>query len=426
MNAYASMNQEERANVHKTLLAQFEEFKNQGLKLDMSRGKPGADQLDLSLPVLDCVNGAGNCRAEDGTDCRNYGLLDGIPEAKRLFADLMEVSPDEVIIGGNSSLNLIYDAIARAMSHGVYDGDKPWSQCGTIKFLCPAPGYDRHFAITEYFGFEMITVPMLSDGPDMDMVEKLVVEDEAIKGMWCVPKYSNPDGITYSDTVVRRIAALRPKAKDFRVFWDNAYIVHHLDFENPDRLLNLLEEAKKVGNEDIVYMFASTSKITFPGAGVSCLAASKANIDFTKKQLFFQTISYDKLNQLRHVRYFKNADGILEHMKRHAEILRPKFQVVFDALDREIAPLGIGSWHTPKGGYFVSFNACDGCAKRIVALCKEAGVTLTGAGATYPYGKDPKDANIRIAPTFPPVEELKTAMELFCLCVKLATIEQLV
>lgn len=403
---------------------QYEDFKARGLKLDMSRGKPGAVQLNLSNGMMDVLKPDGDMRAQDGTDVRNYGLLDGIPEAKQMFADILEMSPDEIIVGGNSSLNMMYDTVQRAMQFGVYGSEKPWNQCGKIKFLCPAPGYDRHFAICELFGIEMITVPMLPDGPDMDMVEQYVNNDPAVKGIWCVPIYSNPDGITYSDQVVRRFANLEPKANDFRIFWDNAYVIHHL-FEDHDTLLNLMAECKKIGKEDMVFTFASTSKITFPGAGIAALGASKNNVEYLKKLLAIQTICGDKINQLRHMRFFKDADGVRAHMKKHAEILAPKFQIVLDHLSRELAPLEAATWKEPKGGYFVSVYTLDGCAKRTVQLCKEAGVVLTGAGASYPYGKDPHDANIRLAPTFPPNEELELAMELFCLCVKLASVEKL-
>lgn len=399
---------------------QYDEFKARNLKLDMSRGKPSSQQLDLSMPMLDVLNSN-----EDfsGTDYRNYGLLDGIPEAKEMFAELFGVTSDEVIVYGNASLTAMYDAISRAMTHGIF-GSKPWSKYESVKFLCPVPGYDRHFGICEFFGIDMINIPMTETGPDMDMVEKLVSEDETVKGIWCVPQYSNPQGICYSDETVKRFANLKPAAEDFRIFWDNAYIIHHLT-DNPKIILNIIDECKKAGNPDMVLEFTSTSKISFAGAGISAMAASKRNIDAYKKQLSVAIISFDKLNQLRHVKYFKNADGLRNQMKKHADILNPRFTVVTDTLEKEIKPLGIGSWHKPEGGYFVSFDAVSGCAKRIVELCKEAGVVLTGAGATFPYGKDPLDQNIRIAPSYPPVEELKTAMELFCICVKLASAEKL-
>lgn len=416
------MNKEQLLEFKRSTEAEYEDFKAQGLSLDMSRGKPSAEQLELSMDMINVLDGE-VLKAENGLDCRNYGVLDGIPEAKRLLAPMLGVTPDEMIIFGNSSLNAMYWTIQVAYTHGVL-GEKPWSQCEKVKFLCPVPGYDRHFKVTEFFGVEMINVPLTPKGPDMDMVEKLVSEDDTIKGIWCVPQYSNPDGISYSDETVKRFAALKPKAKDFRIFWDNAYCIHHLT-DNPGYILNILEEAKKCGNENIVYMFASTSKITFPGAGVAFLGASTENIDSLKKMLGVSTIGYDKLNQLRHVKYFETFDKLLEHMNKHKEILAPKFRAVIEMLDKEIAPLGIGSYINPNGGYFISFNSLPGCAKRIVELCKNGGVVLTGAGATYPYGKDPDDKNIRISPSFPTVEELTKAMELFVICVKLASAEKL-
>ncbi len=402
----------------------YDAFKAQGLKLDMSRGKPGADQLDITMPMLDVLNSSSDMKSIDGTDTRNYGFLTGIPEAKQLFAEMLGVSPEEIIVGGNASLSLMFDSVSRAMTHGVLGSEKPWGKLDKVKFLCPAPGYDRHFGICECFGIEMITVPMTPTGPDMDMVEKLVSEDESIKGIWCVPMYSNPDGITYSDETVKRFANLSPKAKDFRIFWDNAYCVHHLT-DDPDTLLNIFDEAKKVGKEDMIFEFASTSKISFPGAGVAVMAASKANIAQISKILGMQYISYDKVNQLRHVRYFKNLDGIKAKMQEHKKLIAPKFNIVLEALDKELGELGILSWHKPKGGYFISVYTLDGCAKKVVAYCKDGGVNLTGAGATYPYKKDPFDSNIRIAPTYPSVDELKKAVELFCISVKLASAEKL-
>ncbi len=424
MPVYQEMSKQQLSQEKQKLEKEYAEFCARNLKLDMSRGKPGKAQLDLTADMLDCVNSNMELKAEDGLDVRNYGGLDGIPEAKRLFSQLLDVSPDEIVIGGNSSLNLMYDMVSRAMLFGTEEDCKPWCKLDKVKFLCPVPGYDRHFAITEQFGIEMINIDMTSDGPDMDTVERLVSADEAIKGIWCVPMYSNPDGITYSDETVRRFAALRPAAKDFRIFWDNAYCVHHLG-EVHDHLLNIMDECKQRGSEDMVYEFASTSKVSFPGSGVAVIASSRKNIARLKNQLSFQTIGYDKINQLRHVRYFKDADGIREHMKKHAAIIKPKFDLVLQMLEQEIAPLGIGTWNKPNGGYFISFNAMEGCASRIYELCQKGGVVLTKAGATFPYEKDPKDSNIRIAPTFPPLDELALAMQLFCICVKLASVEKL-
>ncbi len=401
----------------------YNELCGKGLKLTMARGIPDPAQLDLSIEMLThCIDG--DCISENGTDCRNYGILDGIKEAKELCMPMLGVNEDEIIIGGNSSLQLMYDTIARALILGVLGSDKPWGKYKSVKFLCPAPGYDRHFAICQSLGIEMITVPYKADGPDMDMIERLVAEDEEIKGIWCVPMYSNPTGITYSDEVVKRFANLSPKAKDFRIFWDNAYCVHHLT-DNHDTLLNLLSEAKKTGKQNMVFMFASTSKISFPGGGIAMIGASAENINFIKSQMTYQTIGFDKLNQLRHARFFGNFDGLKAHMEKHRKIIAPKFNLVCDMLEKEIAPLGFGHWHKPNGGYFVSFDGLTGTAKRTVELCKNAGVVLTGAGATYPYGVDPEDKNIRIAPTFPSIAELTTAMEIFCVAVKIAACEKL-
>ncbi len=418
----SQMNKEQLMSFKEETEALYNDFKAQGLCLNMSRGNPCKEQLELSVDMLNVFDD-GNFTSENGIDVRNYGMLDGIPEAKEFFSDMIGVHEDEIIIFGNSSLNAMFWAVQCAFNKGVLGG-KPWSQCGKVKFLCPVPGYDRHFKVTEFFGVEMINVPMTAEGPDMDMVEKLVAEDDSIKGIWCVPQYSNPDGICYSDDTVRRFAALKPAAKDFRIFWDNAYCIHHLT-DSPKLILNILDEAKKVGNENIVYIFGSTSKITFPGAGVAVMGASKENIDELKKFLGISIISYDKMNQLRHVKFFGTFKNMCDHMKKHMAIIAPKFDIVCKALDKEIAPLGIGTWTEPKGGYFISFNALPGCAKRIVKLCAEAGVTLTGAGATFPYGVDPEDKNIRLAPTFPPVEDLKKAVELFTICVKLASAEKL-
>ena len=424
MQSYQEMSKEELLKEKEHLEAEYKKFQQRGLKLDMSRGKPSQEQLDLSMGMMDVLSSYSDLACEDGTDCRNYGVLDGIQEAKVLIGDMIECNPENIIIYGNSSLNIMYDTISRSMTHGVM-GNTPWCKLDKVKFLCPVPGYDRHFAITEYFGIEMINVPMLPTGPDMDMVEELVSKDEAIKGIWCVPKYSNPQGITYSDETVRRFARLKPAAKDFRIYWDNAYCVHHLYDMDQDHLIEILAECKRAGNPDMVYKFCSTSKISFPGSGIAALAASKANLDDIRKYITVQTIGHDKLNQLRHVKFFKDLEGVHAHMKKHAAILRPKFEMVEATLEKELGGLGIGEWTTPKGGYFISFESLDGCAKKIVAMAKEAGVVMTGAGATYPYGKDPKDSNIRIAPSFPPIEELEKAAQVFVVCVKLASVEKL-
>lgn len=424
MKAYKELSKEELQRLQAELTKAYEDTKGKGLKLDMSRGKPGITQLDMGMDILDALNSKSDMKTEDGMDVRNYGVLDGIPEAKRLMAGIMGVKPENVVVCGNASLSIMYDTISRSVTHGVM-GSTPWCKLDKVKFLCPVPGYDRHFAITEHFGIEMINVPMSPQGPDMDMVERLVAEDSAIKGIWCVPKYSNPQGYSYSDETVRRMAALKPAAKDFRIFWDNAYAVHDLYDDRKDTILEILSECEKAGNPDMVYEFCSTSKISFSGAGVAALASSKGNIDFIKKSMTIQTIGYDKINQLRHVRYFKDINGLKAHMKKHAALLKPKFEAVLTTLDEELSGLGIGEWTKPNGGYFISFEAMDGCAKAIVAKCKEAGMTLTGAGATFPYGKDPKDSNIRIAPSFPTPEEMKQAAELFTLCVKLVSVEKL-
>ena len=390
----------------------------------MSRGKPAASQLDMEMDFMNVLNADSILKTEAGVDCRNYGVMDGIPEARKLIGDVLGVPADNVIVFGNASLNIMYDTVARSEIFGVM-GEIPWCKLDKVKFLCPVPGYDRHFAITEQFGIEMINVPMTEDGPDMDMVEELVNTDPAVKGIWCVPKYSNPQGYTYSDETVKRFAALKPAAKDFRIYWDNAYAIHDLYEEKRDTLLDIISECEKAGNPDMVYEFCSTSKVTFPGSGIAALAASKANLDFIKKFMTIQTIGYDKVNQLRHVRYFKDAEGMKAHMMKHAAIMRPKFEAVFHVLESELNGLGIGSWTEPKGGYFISFDALEGCAKKIVEKCKEAGVVLTGAGATYPYKKDPKDSNIRLAPSFPTPEELAMATDLFVLCVKIVSVEKL-
>ena len=424
MQKYQEMTKEELLVEKAALEKQFEEIKAMNLKLDMSRGKPAAEQLDLAMDMLDVLDSKSVLKSENGMDLRNYGILDGIPEAKKLMADVLECDVKNVIVYGNSSLNIMYDQISRAMTLGIC-GNTPWAKLDKVKFLCPVPGYDRHFAITQLFGIEMINIPLYADGPDMDMVEEYVNNDPAVKGIWCVPKYANPSGSSYSDETVRRFAALKPAAADFRVFWDNAYCVHHLYEDKQDVVLNILEECEKAGNPDMVFQFCSTSKITFPGSGIAALAASEANIADIKKQMTIQTIGHDKINQLRHVRYFKNVDGLKAHMMKHAALIRPKFEMLDELMTAEIASRGIGTWINPVGGYFICFETLEGCAKNVVAKCKEAGVTMTGAGAPFPYGKDPKDNVIRIAPTFPSVEELKKAAEVFVVCVRLASVEKL-
>lgn len=416
MAAYATMSKAELIQEKEQLMKEYKEFQDLGLKLDMSRGKPGVDQIALSMEMLRCLT------PEEILAAGNYGILDGIPKAKQFFADLLEVKPENIIVGGNSSLNLMYDSIARAMQFGVSDCI-PWNQQAKVKFLCPVPGYDRHFAICELFNIQMVNIPMNDDGPDMDMIEDLVHNDPTVKGVWCVPKYSNPTGVSYSDNVVRRFGALKPAAPDFRIFWDNAYVVHHLSHDQ-DQILNIFEECKKNGNEDMVLEFTSTSKITFPGAGLSCIAASERNVKAILKIMTVQTIGYDKLNQLRHVKYLESQD-LAEHMKKHADIIRPKFELVQRHLHQELGHLHIAKWTEPKGGYFISFDTMEGCAKRVGELCKQGGVTLTPVGATYPYGIDTEDSNIRIAPTYPPLEELEQAMKLFCIAVRIASIEKL-
>ena len=421
---YNDMSKEELLALKESLNKEYAEAKAKGLALDMSRGKPSAKQLDVSLGLLDTINSSSDLKTLDGTDCRNYGVLDGIPEAKKLMADMMGTTPDHVIVYGNASLNIMFDQISRAYTHGIL-GNTPWCKLDKVKFLCPVPGYDRHFAITERFGIEMINIPMSESGPDMGMVEEYVSNDASVKGIWCVPKYSNPQGYTYSEETVKRMAALKPAAEDFRIFWDNAYVIHDLYDDNKDEIADIISECEKAGNPDMVFEFASTSKVSFPGSGIAALATSANNIADIKKQLTIQTIGHDKLNQLRHVRFFKDINGLKEHMRKHAEFMRPKFEAVESVLEEELGGLGIGSWTEPKGGYFISFEALDGCAKAIVAKCKEAGVKLTGAGATFPYGKDPKDSNIRIAPSFPTPDEMKQAADLFVLCVKLVSVEKL-
>ena len=424
MKPYIEWTKEELVAEKARLEQEFAEVKAKGLNLNISRGKPAAAQLDLTEGMLTVLSKNEDTFAEDGTDCRNYGVLTGIPEARKLIGDICEVPAENVIVYGNASLTIMFDTVARSMTHGVM-GNTPWCKLDKVKFLCPVPGYDRHFKVTEFFGIEMINVPMTPQGPDMDMVEKLVAEDDAIKGIWCVPKYSNPQGYSYSDETVRRFAALQPAAPDFRIFWDNAYAIHHLYDDRQDQLLEILSECEKAGHPDMVFEFCSTSKVTFAGAGIAAIASSKANLDDMRKSMTIQTIGYDKINQLRHVRYFKDINGVREHMKKHAAIMRPKFEAVLQVLENELGGLGIGTWTKPNGGYFISFDALEGCAKAIVAKCKEAGVTLTGAGATFPYKKDPKDSNIRIAPSFPTPEEMAMATDLFVLCVKMVSVDKL-
>ena len=423
MKPYREMSKEELASLKEQLEKVYKEYQGKNLKLNMARGKPSPEQLDLSLPMMDILNSKSDYTSADG-DVRNYGVLTGIKEARELMGQMMDAPADNIIMYGSSSLTLMYDTVSRSYSHGVM-GNTPWCKLDKVKFLCPVPGYDRHFAITESFGIELINIPLHDDGPDMDMVEQYVNNDETVKGIWCVPLYSNPSGQSYSDEVVKRFAHLKPAAKDFRIFWDNAYCVHHLDPDHPDHVLDILSECEKAGTPDMVYKFGSTAKVTFPGAGISAIAASKANLEDMKKQMNVQMISHDKINQLRHVRFFKDLDGIKAHMRKQAAILRPRFEAVDEILTRELGGLEIGTWTKPHGGYFVSFDSLDGCAKAIVAKCKDAGVVMTGAGATYPYGKDPHDSNIRIAPSFPSLDELKMAAEIFCVCVKLVSIDKL-
>jgi aspartate/methionine/tyrosine aminotransferase len=422
-NDLKAVSKVELNNMLSALEAKYAGYKSQKLSLDMSRGKPCPEQLDLSSGMLNILQ-PGNLIARDGTDTRNYGGLDGITEAKELFAQMLEVSTKEILIGGNASLNMMHDTISRAMLHGVYGSEAPWGKLPAVKFLCPSPGYDRHFGICELFNIEMIIVDMLPGGPDMDKIEQLVSEDDSIKGIWCVPKYSNPDGITYADEVVERLAKMYTKAKDFRIFWDDAYTVHHLTDE-PDRLKNILAACQAAGNPDRVFIYSSTSKITFAGAGLAMMAASEANLNFIKKLLAHQTIGPDKVNQLRHVRFFKNIDNLTEHMKKQAAILKPKFDLVLNILKSELSGQNIAWWNKPNGGYFISLNTLDGCAKAVVEMAAEAGVTLTKAGATFPYGKDPRDRNIRLAPSFPSLLELKTAIEIVCTCVKIMSIKKI-
>jgi aspartate/methionine/tyrosine aminotransferase len=418
------MTKEQLLQERDALQNRYNKFKSLKLNLDMSRGKPGSDQLDLSLKMLDIVSSSHSCQTASGLDCRNYGLLDGLPSIKYIFSNMLQVDPESIMVGGNSSLNMMFDTISAFMSKSPVEGEKPWLEVKDRKFLCPSPGYDRHFGITEYFGFEMITIPMTEEGPDMDMIERLVEADDSIKGIWCVPKYSNPQGITYSDETVKRFANLNPKAKDFRIFWDDAYCIHDVT-DTPDTLISIMDECKKTGKEDLPILFCSTSKITFPGSGVAAMAASANNMKMIKEKYKYQTIGYDKINMLRHVLFFGDFDGMKEHMKKHKAILKPKFDEVLKQLNKHLKETGVATWNEPNGGYFVTVDVMEGTAKRVVELCKEAGVVLTGAGATYPYGKDPKDSNIRIAPSYPPKYELTNAMDIFCVSTQLAAVDKL-
>lgn len=422
MSDYLKMNKQELADEFRTVRAEYEKLRSMHLSLDMSRGKPGFDNMDLSEKMFDLVGNDTGFKNINGIDCRNYGGLDGLTELKNLFADMLDLSPEQIIVGGNSSLNMMFDTISQAMTHGM--GSQPWAKQEGLKFLCPVPGYDRHFAITEHFGFELIPIPTNHEGPDMDLVEELV-KDPKVKGIWCVPKYSNPEGITYSDEVVRRMATLKPAASDFRIFWDNAYAVHDL-YETGDNLLNIYTECVKAGNPDLPIIFTSTSKITFPGAGVAAEAASPNNVAMLKNRMKFQTIGPDKLNQLRHARMFRSLDDVKAHMKKHASILRPKFDAVLCELENQLSGTGIAEWTSPKGGYFISLSVYSGCAKRVEQLCANAGMILTPAGATYPYGKDPEDKNLRIAPSYPSVEEIRKASVLLCLAIRYAVLEKLI
>lgn len=422
---YLNMSKTELEKERVSLLKEHENYKSKGLSLNMARGKPSPEQLDLSLGILDTVTSKDSLLSDDGVDCRNYGGFDGITECKALFADILETAPDNVFVGGNSSLNLMFDTISCFMTAPLYKDTQPWYEVKDRKFLCPVPGYDRHFGVTGYFGFDMIPIPMDENGPDMDVVEKLVAEDSSVKGIWCVPKYSNPTGITYSDDVVKRLAALKPAAKDFRIMWDNAYAIHDVS-DTPDKLLNIVDECKKNGNEDLPILFCSTSKVTFSGAGVAAMAASKHNISVLKTRLQYATIGYDKINMLRHTRFFKDFNGLKEHMQKHKALLAPKFDMVTNKLSEYLDGLNIAEWTNPNGGYFVSVNVYKNTAKRVVELCQEAGVVLTGAGATFPNGIDPENKNIRIAPSFPSVDELALAMDIFCVCAKLAAVEVLI
>lgn len=421
MKLYEGFTEEQLIERKRNLELKFEGYLKKNFNLDMSRGKPCVEQLDISNKIYEEAQNF-NFISESGADCRNYGIIDGLPEMKKIFADILDVSEEEVILGDSSSLSMMYGVIEKAFNHGLLNSS-PWHRLDKVKFLCPSPGYDRHFAICELFNIEMITIPMDNDGPDMDMVEKLVAEDESIKGIWCTPMYSNPTGIIYSDEVVKRFANMKTKAKDFKIFWDDAYIVHHLYKE--EKLLNILSECKKAGNPDRVFIFASTSKISFPGSGVAAMACSVENAQYMKKLLSIQTIGPNKINHLLHARFFKDIDGVKAHMTKHAEILRPKFEMVIDIFEKNLRDLNIAQWTNPRGGYFISLDVPKGCAKQVVAKAQEAGVKLTGAGATFPYGKDPEDKNIRIAPTFPPIDELKQAIEVLCTCIELVVLNKI-
>lgn len=422
MMEYAKLEASARKAEYDKVLAEYQSLKQKNLSLNMARGKPGKAQLDLVSDIMTVLTDPNDCM-DEGVNARNYGELSGIPSAKKLFADILGCKPSQIFVGGSASLQLMYDTISKAYTHGLLHSAKPWCKEEKIKWICPAPGYDRHFKVTESFGFELLTVPMTENGPDMDMVEQLI-KDPSVKGMWNVPKYSNPDGIIYSDETIERIAKMKPAAPDFLLMWDNAYCIHEFDGDFVP-FKDILSLCEKYGNADMVFEFASTSKVTLPGAGVGCFACSEANMAYMLKLIGIQIISFDKMNQLRHVKYLKDKAHTLELMKKHAKIMKPKFDMVVSTLEREIAPLGIATWHKPKGGYFVSLNTTNGLAKRTLALCKEAGVVMTGAGATFPYGIDPNDSNIRIAPSLPPVEELEQAMAVFCTCLKLAALEQL-
>ncbi len=421
---FDEMSREELEAILAAEQTKLEHWSEMGLTLDLTRGKPNQAQLDLSSGLLSIVSDRGDCFSANGLDCRNYGILDGLPETKLLFSDLLGIPPERILVLGNSSLNAMYDTLVRAMLFGVAGGQEPWCRQGRIKFICPAPGYDRHFTICRNMGIEMIPVKLNEDGPDMDAVYDIACSDPSVKGMWCVPKFSNPEGITYSDEVVDAIAAMKPAATDFRIFWDNAYAVHEL-YDEEVRLADIFERAKEYGTEDNIFYFASTSKITFPGSGLAIMAASEKNLEQIRPIIATQTIGYDKINQMRHVKFFRDADGIREHMRRHAAIIRPKFETVERAFEKNLDGFGIARWTNPRGGYFISLYVPDGCARRVYQLARSAGVTLTKAGATYPYGRDPHDSNLRIAPTFPEPEELKQAVEILCSCIKVAAADKM-